>query len=100
MQVNPVKPTLKAPRTKRLKVKCDEPLSNFAFNFNLRRYKVAETKRVIHAEVRNLHVELLKQFHDMREEQLQMFEELRGQNAELAAEVESLRRHQQEYVRQ
>ena len=22
----------------RLKVKCDEPLSNFAFNFNLRRY--------------------------------------------------------------
>jgi hypothetical protein len=33
-----MKPTLKAPGTKRLKLKCDEPLSNFAFNFNLRRY--------------------------------------------------------------
>ena len=30
---------MKAPRTKRLKLKYDEPLSNFAFNFNLRRYK-------------------------------------------------------------
>ena len=29
---------LKAPGTKRLKLKCDSPLSNFAFNFNLRRY--------------------------------------------------------------
>ena len=38
MQVDPVKPTLKPPGTKRLKLKCDEPLSNFAFNFNLRRY--------------------------------------------------------------
>ena len=24
----------------RLKLKCDEPLSNFAFNFNLRRYNL------------------------------------------------------------
>ena len=38
VQVEPIKPTLKAPGTKRLKPKCDEPLSNFAFNFNLRRY--------------------------------------------------------------
>ena len=37
MQVDPVKPTLKAPGTKRLKLKCDEPLSDFAFNFNMRR---------------------------------------------------------------
>ena len=37
MQVDPVKPTLKAPGTRRLKLKCDEPLLNFAFNFNLRR---------------------------------------------------------------
>ena len=29
---------LKAPGTKRLKLKYDEPLSNFAFKFNLRRY--------------------------------------------------------------
>ena len=38
MQVDPIKPTLKAPGTERLKLKCDEPLSNFAFKFNLRRY--------------------------------------------------------------
>ena len=33
-----MKPVLKAPGTKRLKLKCDESLSNFAFKFNLRRY--------------------------------------------------------------
>ena len=38
MQVDLMKPTLKAPRTKRLKLKYDEPISNFAFKFNLRRY--------------------------------------------------------------
>ena len=31
-------PTLKAPGTKRLKLKYDAPLSKFAFKFNLRRY--------------------------------------------------------------
>jgi hypothetical protein len=31
-------PTLKAPGTKRLKLKYDELVSNFAFKFNLRRY--------------------------------------------------------------
>ena len=35
MQAAPIKPKLKAPRTKRLKLKYDGPLSNFAFNFNL-----------------------------------------------------------------
>ena len=29
---------MKAPGTKRLKLNCDEPLSNSAFNFNLRRF--------------------------------------------------------------
>ena len=38
VQVDPIKPELKAPGTKRLKLKCDEPLSDFAFNFSLRRY--------------------------------------------------------------
>ena len=42
MQVDPIKPTLKAPGTKRLKVNCVVPLSNFAFNFNLRRYNQGE----------------------------------------------------------
>ena len=38
MQVEPIKYKLKAPRTKRLKLKHDVLLSSFAFNFNLRRY--------------------------------------------------------------
>jgi hypothetical protein len=42
VQVDPIKPTLKAPGSKRLKLRYDEPLSKFAFNFNLRRYS-AET---------------------------------------------------------
>jgi len=37
VQVDPIKPTLKPPGTKRLKLKYDELLSSFAFNFNLRR---------------------------------------------------------------
>jgi hypothetical protein len=36
-----MKPTLKVPGTKRLKLKYDEPLSKFAFTFNLRRYIAA-----------------------------------------------------------
>ena len=41
MQVNPIKPALKAlkvPGTERLELIYDGPLSTFAFNFNLRRY--------------------------------------------------------------
>jgi hypothetical protein len=38
VQVDPIDLKLNAHGTKRLKLKCDEPLSDFAFNFNLRRY--------------------------------------------------------------
>jgi hypothetical protein len=38
VQVDPIKTMLKAPGTKRLKLKCDDVASSFAFNFNLRRY--------------------------------------------------------------
>jgi hypothetical protein len=38
VQVDPFKPTLKAPGTKRLTLKSDELLSNFAFKFSFRRY--------------------------------------------------------------
>ena len=38
VQVDPMKPKLKPPGTKRLKLKCDVLLSNFAFKFNLRHY--------------------------------------------------------------
>ena len=46
--------------------------------------QLAETKRAMHAEVRNVHVEVLRQFHEMREEQLAMFEEIRGAQRQLA----------------
>ena len=40
VQVDPIKPTLKPPVSKSLKLKYDELLSNVAFKFNLRRYKL------------------------------------------------------------
>jgi hypothetical protein len=41
MQVDPVRPTLKPPGIMLLKLIYNEPLSNFAFDFNLRRYTKA-----------------------------------------------------------
>ena len=38
MQVDPIKPTLIAPGLKLLKLKCNEPPSNFAFKFDLHHY--------------------------------------------------------------
>jgi len=38
LQVDPIKPTLKLPGTKRLKLNCDILLSTYAFKFNLRRH--------------------------------------------------------------
>ena len=43
MQVDPIKPTLKAPGTNRLKRKCDEVPSSFAFKLILRRYFMGVT---------------------------------------------------------
>jgi hypothetical protein len=40
VQVDPIKPRLKAPGTKRLKLKHDEPPSKLAFKFSLRRYSM------------------------------------------------------------
>jgi len=41
VQVDPMRPMLKAPGTKRLKLKYHKLLSSFAFEFNLRRYSTA-----------------------------------------------------------
>jgi hypothetical protein len=38
VQVDPIKPTSKAPGIKLFKLKCDKPLSKLAFKVNLRRY--------------------------------------------------------------
>ena len=51
VQVDPIKPTLKAPGTKRLKLNVDEPLSSFALNVNLRRYSSAASYAAGHREV-------------------------------------------------
>ena len=51
MQVDPIKPMLKAPRIKRLKLKYDEPPSNCAFKFNVRRYTEARMQLTTHLEV-------------------------------------------------
>ena len=40
VQVDPLKPTLKAPGIKHLKLNCDNLHPSFAFKFNLRRYIV------------------------------------------------------------
>ena len=48
MQVDPIKSSLKAPGTMRLKPKYDEPLSIFAFNFNLRCYTLVAIHEYIH----------------------------------------------------
>jgi hypothetical protein len=41
VQVDRIKPTLKAPRIERLKLNRDESLPNFTFNFSLRHYTAA-----------------------------------------------------------
>ena len=38
-----MKPTLKAPGSKRLKLQCDKLLSSFAFDFNWRRYTLEDS---------------------------------------------------------
>ena len=45
MSTHPIKSTLKAPGTKRLKLNYDNLLSNSAFKFNLRRYNAAGVGR-------------------------------------------------------
>ena len=57
VQVDPFKPTLKAPGTERLKLKHDEPLSDFAFNFKLRRYT---------EDMERSSSEILKKLEDLR----------------------------------
>jgi len=50
VQVDPIKPTLKAPVDTRLKLIYEELLSKFGFKFNLHRYTMARVKADAHAE--------------------------------------------------
>jgi hypothetical protein len=49
VHVDPIKPTFKALGSQRLKLKYDEPLSNFIFKFNLRHYIMAENPELLRA---------------------------------------------------
>jgi hypothetical protein len=44
VQIDPIKRTLKAPGTERLKLTYDKVLSSFAFEFNMRRYTTASRR--------------------------------------------------------
>jgi hypothetical protein len=55
VQVDPIKPKFKLPGTKRLKLKRDEPLSNFAFKFKLRRYNEDDGTLMLPARPRGWH---------------------------------------------
>ena len=44
VQVEAIEPILKAPGNLLLTLRCNEPLSNFASNFNLRRYMMVEVQ--------------------------------------------------------
>jgi hypothetical protein len=46
VQVDPIEPTLTAPGSERLKLKCNDLLSHFAFKFNLRLYNMVARAEV------------------------------------------------------
>ena len=50
MQIDPVRPVLKAPGTKRLKLKYNETSLNFAFKFDLRRFVKANMTAALASE--------------------------------------------------
>jgi hypothetical protein len=58
VQVDPIKPTSKAPGSERLTLKCDDLLSNFAFILNLRRYTAVETAEDRQARCRRMSITL------------------------------------------
>ena len=61
MQVDPTKPILKAPKTKRLKLNYDGPPSNFAFKIILRRYTEARGALANHPGADSSHAAELEQ---------------------------------------
>ena len=55
MQVEPMKPTFKAPGSKRLKLNHEERLSSLAFNFNLRHYSEGGEAAAELSRLRDVH---------------------------------------------
>ena len=64
MQIDPINPVLNAPGSKRLKVRCGKPLSNFA-KFNLRRYSLKVNSQASQGHSCDLHSDVDYSGHDM-----------------------------------
>ena len=60
---------------------------------------ITETRRATTSAVRDVHVELLRQMHELGEAQRLAFSEIKHAQADLAKEVAALRRAQLEFVR-
>jgi hypothetical protein len=60
VQIDPIKPALKAPGIKRLELINDGPLSNIAFNFNLRRHSKDITVLMLSSRVGRCRLTLSK----------------------------------------
>ena len=60
---------------------------------------IAESRRATTSAVRDVHVEILRQMHEMREAQTAMLQEMREAHKDLAREVAGLRSAQREFVR-
>jgi hypothetical protein len=58
VQIDPIKPTLKTPGTKHLKLNCDVLLSAFGFQCNMRRYTM---------EIDSVHMKPLEIVLDLQE---------------------------------
>ena len=59
--MDPIKPKLKPPGTKRLKLKCDVLLSGSSFKFNLRRYTKGGPEAAAAAAAAAAHLEALEE---------------------------------------
>ena len=62
MQVDPIKPKLNPPGTKRLKLNCDKLLPTSAFKFDLRRYTTASPVSGADVRERMHHLALRSEF--------------------------------------
>jgi hypothetical protein len=73
MQVDSMKPKLKPPGTKGLKLKCDTMLSTSVFNFNLRRYTMVVKSHDVPRDVLTGVVYLLRRGEHNQAQMLDLF---------------------------
>jgi len=90
VQVDPIKPTLKASGTQRLTLKSDKPLSNVAFRFNLRRYnKAGALAAAADAAAAEQSHALASQHAELQEEKAAALSAAAGDNGEAMQHLEA-----------